>query len=291
MAETNVAEVPAVTIAAPTVDTVKVAATPEPDLMTRVTQFSKTQNKPQDNIQNAPEQPEFESIQDPVAKEAAKQAVERMRRGMQSEYTRKLEDLNKNVPERMQNWSPERIQRELLNDPQFLQAAQQIAQGSNANPVNSGLTEEQYSALTDSEKQKLASIPMLQNEINTLKQNNAQSAIRSQIAATDAQLQTKYTDYNPVQINEAIEKLGSLSMADIREWVYKAQFHDDHVKSSYEMAKQEKLGLIQEKINAITPSGTNTVNNDGVPTKNAKETDQAFFVRLGQFRLEQSRKR
>ena len=86
MPETNVAEAPVVVESqvpaqAPVVPVVEQQPpAPEPDLITKVANFKKAQVKAPEVITNAPEQPEFESIKDPVAKEAAKQAVERMRR-------------------------------------------------------------------------------------------------------------------------------------------------------------------------------------------------------------------
>lgn len=264
-----------------------IVTAPEPDLLTKVAQFKKSQPA-QDNITNAPEQPEFEAIKDPVAREAAKQAVERMRRGMQSDYTRKLEEA-KSLVEQSKTWTPQRIQQELLSNPDFLQAAQMVA-GNQApqNPVNSGLTDEQFSALTDREKSELAS---LKSEVSQLKQNNVNQAIQKEITYKDAELKVKYPDYNPAVVDQAMDKLGKMSYADVREYVYKAITHDETVKSVYEMAKSELKSLNQEKINAITPSGSTAINTDAIPTREKGESDQAFFLKLGQFRLAQSKKR
>ena len=88
MAETVVEPVVAEpVITTPVAETV---VTPEPDLLTRVNQFKSPVT--QDKIENPPEQPEFAGITDPLAKKAAAEAVERMRRGMQSDYTKKFED-------------------------------------------------------------------------------------------------------------------------------------------------------------------------------------------------------
>ena len=185
-----------------------------------------------------------------------------------------------------QNWTPERIQQELLNNPQFLQAAQQIAPSQN--PPNSGLSDQEFSALTEGEKKELAS---LKSEISQLKQGNVQAVINSQITQRDSQLQTKYSDYNPVEINQAMQQLANMSVADVREFVYKAIRHDDHVLNGYDEAKREVQSLNKERVGAIGLSGIDANTNDSPPTKLKGESDTAYFVRLAQNRLAQSRKK
>ena len=99
MAETAVVEVPVVAATATTVVETPVVVTPpaapEPDILTKVSQFKLPET--QEPIINAPEQPELAGITDPTVKKAASDAVERMRRGMQSDYTKKLEDAQRLV--------------------------------------------------------------------------------------------------------------------------------------------------------------------------------------------------
>ena len=126
MAETAVVETPVVqTPVITSVETpvVTPTETPAPDLLTRVSQFELP--KSQDKIENPPDQPELAGITDPVAKKAAAEAIERMRRGMQSDYTKKLEDAQKLVNQ-SKSWTPQRIQQELLTNPEFVSAAQMI---------------------------------------------------------------------------------------------------------------------------------------------------------------------
>ncbi len=278
-------EAPVVTAPATTVvetPVVNPPATPEVDILTKVSQFKLPEVK--DKIDNPPDQPELAGITDPVAKKAAAEAIERMRRGMQSDYTKKLEDA-KNLVNTSKSWTPQRIQQELLTNPEFLQAAQMI-QGQQA-PQERQLTQEEYSALTDSEKAKLNSVTNLENELKQMKQNTAQEQIRSQISLKDNTLREKFTDYDSKAIDQACIELGKLNLAEVREYVYKATSYESNVKKAYEMGKLEGQGKLQTKINAITPTGSTVVNNEGVPTKNANESDKAFFVRLGQFRLNQ----
>lgn len=280
--EAPVVNTPVTTVETPTTSVVNASTTPELDILTKVTQFKLPET--QDKIINPPEQPEFATITDPVAKQAAKEAVERIRRGMQSDYTKKLEDAQKLV-DVSKHWTPQRIQQELLTNPDFMAAAQLVQ--AQPNPNERSLTEEEYSALTESEKAKLATIPQLQNELQQIRQKADTDIIRANIAQKDITLRSKYSDYNSEEIDKATVDLSSLNLAEIREHVYKAKYYETNVKKAYEMGKLEGQGKLQNKINLITPSGSTVVNNEGVPTKNTNESDKAFFVRLGKFRLTQ----
>ncbi len=284
MAETNVVETPVSQAPATTVvetPVVTPTATPEVDILTKVSQFKLPE---QDKISNPPDQPELAGITDPVAKKAAAEAIERMRRGMQSDYTKKLEDAQKLVNQ-SKSWTPQRIQQELLSNPEFLSAAQMI-QGQ-SNNTERELTREEYSALTDSEKAQLNSVKSLENELKQMKQATSQEQIRTAISQKDITLRQKFPDYNSDEINQATAELANLNLADVREYIYKAKMYEINVKKAFEMGRQEGQGKLQTKINAITPQGSTVSSNEGVPQKQAGESDKAFFVRLGQFRSAQ----
>ncbi len=271
----------------PSILPTETAATTPPvkDLVTRVSEFKKA-SKPvatTDNQNSFFDYKEIEKITDPNARKFAEDAY----KSMQSGFTKKTQEIaeqRRSFEQKlveMQNWSPERIQRELLSNPQFLQAAQQVAQTQN--PQNSGLTEEQFSALTPAEKAELAQLPTLKNEINNLKQVNYQAVV----AQRDNQLQTRYPDYNPTQIDATIKDLAQMNPLDIREHVYKSLKHDEDVAAAYELGRQEAKGLNQQKINAITQNGSAAVNSDGLPTREKGDTDQMYFMKMANFRLAQ----
>lgn len=260
-----------------------VVTTPEPDLLTKINQFKLPET--QDKIENPPDQPEFASITDPVAKKAAAEAVERMRRGLQSSYDKKLQDAQALVNQ-SKSWTPQRIQQELLTNPEFVTAAQMVnAQQTNTN--DRPLTPDEYSALTDNEKATLAKVTMLEKELNNQKQQVNQEQIRTAITQKDVTLRSTYVDYDSKAVDEACVRLGQMNLADVREFVFKAINYEKGNLKSYQMGKLEGQGKLQTKINTITPQGSTALAQDGVPTKQAGESDKAFFVRLGQFRLNQ----
>lgn len=263
---------------------------PEPDLLTKVSKYKKQEVPVKENSDSFFDYKEIENIKDPIAKEVAIKAY----KSMQSDYTKKTIDISnvrKSSEEKISslekqlqqdgNWTPERIQ-QLLNNPQFLTAAQQVAK--NQNPQGSGLTDEQYSALSDREKSEMNALSM---KVNQLEQANYQSLINQQ----DVQLKSKYEDYNSTKIDESLATLAKVSPHQLREYVYKATLHDDHVKNAYDMGLQDGANKNKEKISAFSPSGGQAVNGDNTITKDKGETDASFFVRLAQNRLAQFRKK
>lgn len=266
--------------------TPEAVAPPIKDLVTRVSEFKKTQvaaktQAPIDNQNTFFDYKEIEKITDPVAKKFAEDAY----KSMQSGFTKKTQEIaeqkrgfEQKINE-MQNWSPERIQRELLNNPQFLQAAQQIAGNQSATAPT-----EEFSALTPQEKAK---VDALMSKVTTLEQSNFQATV----AQRDSQLQARYSDYNPIQIDETIRNLAQMNPLDIREHVYKSLKHDEDVSAAYELGKSERNNLNQTKINAITSDGNTIASSDGLPIREKGDTDQAYFQKLANFRLAQFKNR
>ena len=78
-----------------------------------------------------------------------------------------------------------------------------------------------------------------------------------------------------------------ITPADAREYLYKAKNYETNLKKAYELGKQEGQGKLNGKLNIIAPQGSNITSQEGVPTKITGESDKAYFVRLGQFRLAQ----
>lgn len=279
---------PAVVPPASIVPAQEKVVTPPISLIDKVSQFKKSQTENKttttENQNSFFDYKEIEKISDPSARKFAEDAY----KSMQSGFTKKTQEIAEQKRsfdqklQEMQNWSPERIQRELLNNPQFLQAAQQIAQVNN--PPNSGLTDEQFSALTPQER---AQIDALKSKINTLEQSNFQAVV----AQRDNQLQTRYPDYNPTQIDATIRDLAQMNPLDIREHVYKSLKHDEDVAAAYELGKQESKGLNQEKINAITPIGSSSTNSNDLPLREKGDTDQTYFMKMANYRLAQFKNR
>jgi hypothetical protein len=259
-------------------------APPVVNLIDKVSQFKKTQastKAPSTNTENSFfDYKEIEKITDPVAKKFAEDAYKSMQSGF-TKKTQEIAEYKRSYEQKMaeiDNWSPERIQRE-LNNPKFVQAAQAVAGNQN----DPSITDE-YSAMTPQEK---ARIDALMSKVTTLEQSNFQATV----AQRDSQLQTRYPDYNPVQIDATIRDLAQMNPLDIREHVYKSLKHDEDVAAAYELGRSEAKELNQTKVNAITPNGNYASTSDGLPAREKGDNDQAYFQKLANFRLSQFKNR
>lgn len=258
----------------------------EQDILTKVNQFkqkNQAQNPASSNNDIGFDYKEIDNIKDPIAKEFAIKAYKSMESGVQKKF-QDLAAQRKQLEAKMQEmnaWTPERIQ-QLLADPAFVQAAQSVVQTQN--PPNSGLTDEQFSALTDSERQKFVA---LEKQVNTLQQVNLQNLINQ----TDEQLKMKYAGYNPDVVNNGLRELSSMQPHQIREYVYRAKNYESDVKAAYEFGRQESGQLNQQKINSMSVTGNQIANNDGMPTRQANQSDISWFQTLANFRLSQANKK
>lgn len=271
-----------------TTNDVKVTTTPaptptpqaEPDLITKVTQFKRQEErKPEDTGGTFKE---FDDIKDPLQRDLLiKREKERV-----ADYTRKTQDLarqredfNKQKQE-SESWTPERV-KSLLNNQQFIQSAQQVT--AYQNPTNSGLTDAEFSTLTEKEQQGLV---QMKSQINELQASNYVALVTQK----DVQLQSRYSDYDSAKINSAFQDLIKMNAIDIREHIYKGISHDEHVKAAYEMGKSEALNKNQERKDGMTTIGSETVNSSDVPKRNEGENPRSYLERILQFRSAQFKK-
>lgn len=257
----------------------------EPDLLSKVSQFRKSTPAPssQDN-QDFFDYKQIEAITDPVAKDIAVKAYKSMQAGL-TQKTQSIAEQRRALEQKqqeMQTWSPERIQRELLNNPQFLQAAQQVAGNSQQNPLNSGLTNEEYSALTDREKAQMVE---LKQQVTMLQQTNHQARMQQE----DAQLQSKYADYDPQEVSTLWNDLSTGRIQATREHLYKVANYERAVKAAYELGKQEVSQLNQTRANGASVNGMQVNNSNGLPTREKGENDVSFFQKIARFRLAQAK--
>jgi hypothetical protein len=215
---------------------------------------------------------EINKIADPAAKEYAEKAYKSFQRGFNSKF-QELAELRKNYEAKINEnsqWTPQKVQ-SMLQDPNFVQAAKQVV--ATQNPPNSGLTEEQYSALSDGEK---ARINQMESELSQLKQQNFQ-AVKVQ---EDTALKSKYANYSSDIVDVTINDLVQGKVRASREDIFKVLDYDDGIKRAYELGRQDERGTKQEKLNAASYESPSTVPVRETPQKTDKETDRAFLSRL-----------
>lgn len=178
--------------------------------------------------------------------------------------------------------------RDLVNDPQFLAEAQAYAQQLAANqpPQGSNLSDEEWSALTPSEKE----------EIRAMKQQNF--ALQSQMSEfmrtqEDERIKQRYKNYDPTLVNKIVDDVMNRRVAVTREHLWRAHDYEDAVKRAYQLGKQDRQLDLNDKQNGSTNpgGGFNTTNADDVPAKQPGQSSVDYFVQLARRRLAQQRQK
>ena len=251
--------------------------TPKEDLVSRVSKVKVEAKKEETNPFNLTKE-DYDKVQvDPV--------LSKFYKSMLSDYTRKTQNLSEKEKEiekiRLQSstWTAERLQQE-VNKPDFIQAAKTVA--SLQNPPDSGLTDQEYSALTDKEKAQLSN---LNQQMQQIQMQNWQMQQRQQ----DEVLKTRYANYAPDIVDTTIKRLERGEVKADREVVWKALDYDDAVRRAYELGKQDRNLETQEKVNMISPEGFAATPKSEVPPINQGESNSAYFKRLALRRLAEAK--
>jgi hypothetical protein len=237
-----------------------VEASKEPDLISRVSAVQKEQKEQATlNLQ------EIEKIEDPVIKERALNTYKEMERGWQKKYQALAEE-RKQIEEqkaKKSQWTPEDVQA-LLNDPTFVQAAQSV--------TGEQVEDEEYSALSDSEKQKIVA---MEKELNSMKQQNVQTYLQQQHES----LKAKYSNYSPEAVSEITSELLANKRNATLEDVWKSYDYNDAIERAYQLGKNDKGLDTQVKVSSSSVEGVN-VNSQAQPEQIKDETNRDFFKRL-----------
>ncbi len=256
----------------------------EPDLITRVSQFKKEETKPETTNETTSETKDtFGLTQEDFEKVNTDPVLSKFYKSMQADYTRKTQAAanEKKEAERIKqeseklktefsNWSPERIQ-QLLNDQNFVNAAQVVMKQQA--PSNFEGTQDEWSSLNDADKAKFQN---LEREIGLLKQQNYQAHKQQE----DETLKQKYANYNPQAIDIITADLLQGKVNATREYLYKAMFHDENVKSAYELGLQDGKNGVKEKVSSSAMEGTVAVSSKEPLKKEENESDRTYFKRI-----------
>ena len=258
------------------VETPKTEA-PKEDLISRVSKVKVEQPKAKQEAE--PANP-FSLTREDWDRVQSDPSLKKYYQSMLTDYQKKTTELSEQrkqveLQKASANWTPERIQ-QLMNDPQFVQAAQQVA--ATQNPPNSGLTDQEYSALTDKEKAQLNS---MQSELQQMRLQNYQMQQRQQ----DEQLKSKYANYAPDIVDTTIHKLVSNQVAATREDIWKVVDYNDAVQRAYELGRQDRIAENNEKQQSLSFEGVNATPQSKVPEPEKGESGPNFFKRLANLRL------
>jgi hypothetical protein len=266
--------------------------TKEPELVTRVSQVKvekaeEKETKPTGETEI--KEPEFDVTEiekikqkDPEAGAWAEKAYKSFQKGFNNKY-QEIAELRKKLetqakPEPIA-WTPQRLQQE-INKPDFVSAAQEVVK--NQNPEGSGLTDVEYSTLSEKEKQKLQN---MEKEILILKRENT----LAQMKAQDEQLKVKYANYDPKAIDIITADMIAGRVQATREHLFKVLDYEDAVHRAYELGKQDKQLTNEEKVTSMSPEGTTAQATEGAVEREKNETDRAWFIRNALNRLAKSK--
>lgn len=243
---------------------------PKPDdLMQRVASFV-DDNEPKVKVEDDFhfDASKISEIEDPKAREYAENAYKSLQKGFNQKF-QEIADLRKAMESNQsqnQQWTVERVQ-SLINDPQFVQVAQQVA-GQNPDGQS-----DDYSALSPTEKARIdkqeAQILALQNQL-TSSQNQAQHEF----------LSTKYSDYKGQAVDTIKADMIAGKVNATNEHIYKAFNFDKAVNNAYALGrKDERMGIV-EKSESASIDSQNTVQSDAPIKKEDNESSKSLWNRI-----------
>lgn len=254
------------------------------DLFKRVTQFVENENpanKSEDEIDNdiyndAEFRKKIDAIEDPQLKEYLTKLRKSGVRGV-NEKLSEIAEIRKELQAvksglQKEGWSPQRIQ-QLMNDPEFLKAAQQVVGSQNVSD------DDEY--IPDSVKQKLAELDDIKKQMQNWQQAIAQQNFEQQ----HNQLSRKYGNYDRNKIDEIRKELLEGKIQATNEHLYKAFYHDENLKRAYELGKKDAMSGIDEKQQANSFEGVTQFKNKEVKPED-NETSKQFWNRIVKSKIE-----
>ena len=283
---------------------------PEPTILERVAQF-----KPEPKVVPPATPPaeegafnvrELEAIRDPMARAAAERAY----KSFQSDYTKKTQAIaekNRELDERKKAletqavqanqrtpWTADKIQKELLSDPTFVAEAQRLAQVNPApsNPNASGLTDDQWSALTSEEKAKFN---LMEQKLAKLEQQSKQSEQQAQSAIVQQQHQALKArfgdDYNSDIVDTTVRDVVDGRAQIGLEHIFKAINYENAINNAYKMGRLDEAVKLRDKQGNMSYDGGQVSGSKSTLEPEKNEGTQGFFKRLAISRLAESKNR
>lgn len=257
------------------------AVEPKADLFKRVAEFKSEPEIKKEVVGN-----EFGITEEDYKKVQADPSLSKLYKSLQAGAGKKFEEaasIRKEIEAlKSQNgvWTKERIRAE-LNNPNFVNAAQQVA--LEQAPPSSGLTDQAWSALSESDKAKFGQLEQRTNQMEQLLLNERKTQ-------EDVRLKGKYGDrYAPDIVDTTISNLVTGKVQASREDIWKVINHDDNVRNAYQLGKQDASVEIKGKMGANSPEGYSTTPVDKIePVKG--ESDRAFWGRIVMNRMLQNKK-
>ena len=251
----------------------------KPSVLERVSQAKNQETK---SAEGQGEEQKFnyndiENIKDPEARKYAEAAYKSFEKG----YQKKFQDLatERKAFEEQAKWTPERVQ-SLLNNQEFVTAAQSVAQ-SNTNQSGGTMTDEEWSALTEGEKKQISE---MQTKVNQILQQNHQMVLNQQ----HEQNKGKYATYDAKLVDNFRNDLMTGKYQATSEDLWKAIDYENAVNRAYQLGLEDRKSNVAEKMgNTSVDGGVNANAAGDIPQKEEGESNHAYFIRLATWRKEQ----
>ena len=179
------------------------------------------------------------------------------------EFSNEKFHLQKKIEE-LTDWTPQRIQ-QLLQDPKFVEAAQNIIQ---QNPAGS---------TAEYETEEAKEIKQLKTRLASLEGTSFQTLMRQQ----DENLKSKYVNYDPQKVDIITNEMLTGKVQATREHLWKVLDYEDAIKRAYELGKQDRQQEIKTNIPAMSLSeGSPNITSGEKPEKLPNEDDRSFLRRI-----------
>lgn len=179
------------------------------------------------------------------------------------EFSNEKFHLQKKIEE-LTDWTPQRIQ-QLLQDPKFVEAAQNIIQ---QNPAGS---------TAEYETEEAKEIKQLKTRLAQLEGTSFQTLMRQQ----DENLKSKYVNYDPQKVDIITNEMLTGKVQATREHLWKVLDYEDAIKRAYELGKQDRQQEIKTNIPAMSLSeGSPNITSGEKPEKLPNEDDRSFLRRI-----------
>lgn len=277
----SVAETVVAPVAIPAQEQVKV----EEDIITRASKFIEA-NQPKETQHDGVDfnSQEFNKILDGITDPVIKEQFIKKSKSLETGFNKKfmeLASIRKEYESRLnqeQQWTPEKVQ-SLLQRSDFIEAAKAIVPST----PPEGMTAEEYSMLSETEKQDLASV---KQELGFLKNERMQTLKKEE----DSRLMSRYSNYKPEAVDKLLEDMMNGRVQATREALWKVLDYEDMAKRVYAMAMADKQSQNQERVNAsVVPSGASVIPNSDLPKQGTNQSSKQYFVELGKRRLAEAK--
>lgn len=247
------------------------------DLLSKVTKFVETEspaNKPEEKINeelfnDADLRQKIDSIEDEGLRSQFSSLRKSLMRGANdkfqeiAEFRKELQSVKEGLQPK--GWSPERI-KQLMNDPEFLSAAQQVA----GQPPQD---EDEY--VPESVKNKLKELDVLKEQVGQWQS----TLTKSQQTQAHQVLKDRYADYNQEKVDEIHKDVLERKVTPSFDDIYKVLNYETNIKKAYKMGRKDEQDGIGEKQQASSFEGlSQTPNSEVKPEK--EESNKEYWGRI-----------